>query len=290
MAHHTFVCLKSYGDYVILRASLLNRQTNQLAILIGDHLSELDQALGEYTKIHMLPHREGNVPSIFDVKKNGFILAIRSAWKLKQLISNCQINNSSILVFDKLRIRERIIAGGHMSLELPSANNIYKSYYNFFNCYPNVQFLPSHSCPDRIVRNIGIFPGSRVSVKCIPQSITELIVKILSLQGFNPVLFLLDGEIADKFDCACDVVKVSRNFSAMAQAVKQVDAVISADSMPAHLAEYFGVPVFVVTPRPNRYWLPLSAFDNNYWCCFNDLTAKNNSLSLFLSSLTERVE
>ena len=89
------------------------------------------------------------------------------------------------------------------------------------------------------------------------------------------------GEIADTFNYACDVVKVPRNFSAMANAIKKVDAVISADSMPAHMAEYFGVPVFVITPEPNRYWLPVSAFNNNFWCCFNDIMAGDYLLTLF---------
>ena len=285
-----FVSCKSYGDFVILRTSLLFRDANFIKILIGDHLSDLNDALGTYPNTIILPHQEGNVPSLFDIKKHGVFHGIRSGWRLRKLIENAPVENNSTLIYDKVGFRERFISFGYPLGPLPESSNIYNAYLSVLGDDGFEISNPFTRRAVRKTRNIGIFPGSRVPLKCVPKLVVELVVRNLFSQGFNPVLFLLDGEITEKFDCACDVIKVSRNFSAMAQAVKRVDAVISADSMPAHLAEYFGVPVFVVTPRPNRYWLPLSAFDNNYWCCFDDLTAKNNSLTLFLSSLTERVD
>lgn len=77
---------------------------------------------------------------------------------------------------------------------------------------------------------------------------------------------------------------VPRRFQAMADAVRSVDAVISADSMPAHMAEYFGSPVFVVSPVPNAYWLPLSCLTTDRWVLFNQLDEQADRLSRFLLS------
>ena len=276
-----FVCLKSYGDFIILRTSLLLHDAIFFKILIGDHLNDLNHALGLYPNSIVLSHQEGNVPFLFDIKKHGVFHGIRSGWCLRKLIDNAPIEKNSVLIYDKVGFREIFISAGYPFTALPQSTNIYNAYSKIFG---DGERVINNRFDRRVVQttgNIGIFPSSRVPLKCIPKSIVELVVKSLSSQGFNPVLFKLDGEMADTFNYACDVVKVPRNFSAMANAIKKVDAVISADSMPAHMAEYFGVPVFVITPEPNRYWLPVSAFNNNFWCCFNDIMAGDYSLTLF---------
>ena len=79
-----------------------------------------------------------------------------------------------------------------------------------------------------------------------------------------------------------NVTKVPRQFSLMANAVRAARVVISADSMPAHMAEYFGVPVFVMSPSPNAYWLPKSCIDSGRWSLFSDPVATTEGLARFV--------
>ena len=61
-----------------------------------------------------------------------------------------------------------------------------------------------------------------------------------------------------------------RNFSSLIDAVSGSDLVVTADSLPGHLAEYLDVPAYVVSPKDNLYWLPLSCFTNGGWSRFED--------------------
>jgi ADP-heptose:LPS heptosyltransferase len=58
---------------------------------------------------------------------------------------------------------------------------------------------------------------------------------------------------------------IPRRFDAFADALAGYAAVISGDSLPAHLAEYRGTPAFVASPVHNRYWLPKRAFLGEHW-------------------------
>jgi ADP-heptose:LPS heptosyltransferase len=66
------------------------------------------------------------------------------------------------------------------------------------------------------------------------------------------------------------VHRLERNFGALIEAVRGSSLVITADSLPGHLAEYFGLPAYIVTPRENSYWLPLSCFNDHAWSLFED--------------------
>jgi hypothetical protein len=46
--------------------------------------------------------------------------------------------------------------------------------------------------------------------------------------------------------------------------------VISADSLPAHIAEIKGFKPVVVSPIDNSYWLPQTSFHSGAWSLFED--------------------
>ena len=62
-------------------------------------------------------------------------------------------------------------------------------------------------------------------------------------------------------------------FQALVGAVKESAAIVSSDSLPGHLAEYFGRPVFIFTPRRKDYWMPGSAFEARAFAMFDDAAA-----------------
>lgn len=185
-------------------------------------------------------------------------------------------------IFDKVTLRERFICSGASLAQLPIASNIYLAYENFFDLHePRLQ---TNAFAKTRLPTIGIFPGSRLSRKVIPNSIVNFLINQCQKCGVRPILFLLEGKSCSLEQISnIETIIVPRRFSSMADAVQMVSAVISADSMPAHMAEYYGQPVYVVTPTPNDYWLPLSSFKLGRWACFERTYTSESSLSDFIA-------
>ncbi len=135
---------------------------------------------------------------------------------------------------------------------------------------------------------VGIFPGSRLAGKRIPTPVVEMIRRTCISMGLVTQVFILEEEPRDP-GLSYGITTVPRDFKTMIHNLRGMDAVISADSMPAHLAEYFGIPVFVVSHRPNPYWLPLSALQKDHWMLFEEEHQRLGALERFLrSSMNEQ--
>jgi ADP-heptose:LPS heptosyltransferase len=282
--NQTIVSLKSFGDFIIARWALqrLGKAASDVSIIMGDHLIDLDAALGPYLGTYCIRHCEGGVPAMYDIKKLGTWRGIRSAFHLRQLFSELNLPPNSMLIFDKMALRERFIASTYPSRDLPKAQNIYLAYQQLLGFEDGIASQPTSVGKTVLSKSVGIFPGSRVSAKTLPESVIKNLVQACVSQDMRPTVFILDGEGANLPLSLESVTTLPWRFDAMASAVRSMDAVISADSMPAHMAEYFGKPVFVVSPKPNQYWLPLSCISNNRWTLFDDIFTASGKLHNFL--------
>jgi ADP-heptose:LPS heptosyltransferase len=113
-----------------------------------------------------------------------------------------------------------------------------------------------------------IVPSSRVAYKRMSEGVIARLAA--QLEAFGPCSVInLEGE-----ECVVPpgitVCEIERTFTALIRTLRKVDLVVSADSLSAHLAEYLGIPTYVVTPVPNEYWLPLLAFERQAWCLFGE--------------------
>jgi hypothetical protein len=103
--------------------------------------------------------------------------------------------------------------------------------------------------------------------------------------GFEPELILLDGEQWDNSRKEFSIRTIKRCFRSLAETLEEYAGVISADSLPAHLAEYRGTPAFVASPVPNSYWLPKRAFEGENWGVIDNPTELISHLQRFLFTL-----
>ena len=129
---------------------------------------------------------------------------------------------------------------------------------------------PRHDRPRSATPRIGIFPGSRLASKNLPLELVTATVSAIEAAGCSATVELLEGERPDLERALPGANIVARDFGSMIAAVRACDGIISADSMPAHLAEMAGLPVFVFSPVGNRYWLPRSAFMADRWALFEE--------------------
>lgn len=288
------VSLKAFGDYVIARTAL--RQAGSAAdtvqMFIGAHLNELHEALGARAGTQLIEHGAG-VPAFFDVRKAGAMSAICSGVRLRKSLRALTSSGNTTLVFDRVGMRERFLAGRAPSIALPASRNVYLAYAQLLGTSPA---LPVSSelvgtdptalaqCAERPPR-VGIFPGSRIAAKQLPPELIAWLAQTCRAAGADVEVFCLEGEPLAPQSPAYDVSVVPKRFAAMLRAVKSVDRVVSADSMPAHLAEFVARPVFVASPVANTYWLPLSSLEHGRWALFDERVLLDERLNAFVDPL-----
>ena len=276
------VATKSFGDLVIALTAIRRGAATEPAprLLLGEHLVPLFDALAQghgEQPVVLLRHGESGVPSAYDIRKNGVRAATASLLRLRGAIHEAARGaGAQRLLFDRMGWRERAIAGHTPAVALPARGNIYLAYEAVLGAGSR----PAPR-PGKAGGIVGVFPGSRLARKNLPRPLIEHAIRAIAAQGARARLCLLEGERPDLELAELAPVIVPRSFAAMVAAVSACDAVVSADSLPAHLAEALGVPVFVASPVPNAYWLPRSAFLGRRWCLFDH--AVEEALAPFLS-------
>ncbi|MCX8518564.1 MAG: hypothetical protein ORN21_00315 [Methylophilaceae bacterium] len=272
------VNLKAFGDFVIASAALKQLQVaNKPNLIAGYHVRELMHALdlGEHTRL-IGDTRWQNVPAAFDVRKRGILVALNSMKTLRHYLSKVALK--SILVFDHLGWRERWIAGRHQARGLPDAGNIYLAYVALFD-EMGLACTPSRVSPATLRRAL-IIPGARQQARIIPATVMKEMAYLLSIRGITSQILLLDGENLSVPNDVQTVI-IPRHFDALITAIRACDVIVSADSLASHLGEFFGIPIFVATPKPKEYWLPKSAYLYRAWAIFGDTAPFQSWLERF---------
>jgi hypothetical protein len=278
---------KSFGDFVIAH-SVLHRvdshADDRIRMIACSHLKGLNAILPDDVSVTLVDTGEDRVPAVFDVKKCGALAAVQSALSLRRVFQGIERNRNEHLAFDILGARERFIAGRWpvISPRIRRAN-IYETYAQFLAEKDFRSVLPEPLGGRVTPRSIGIFPESRLVAKRLDAITLSAIFDRAARAGLDARLFVLEGDVSSQREFPC-VVNISRDFRSLAAAIRSVDLVISADSLPAHLAEYIGRPVFVASPAPNEYWLPHGCFTNRHWGIFGNTSEFTSLLDRFLTT------
>ncbi|WP_445191798.1 hypothetical protein ACT009_14660 [Sphingomonas sp. Tas61C01] len=268
-----FLQVKAFGDFVIACAAatrVAEADRARLTIAIGAHLRSLCDAVAPPVQVIALGTGEAGVPSIFDVRKNGVPAALRSLWRVRGAVARAPLDRSTQLLFDHVGWRERLIAAGHpVASIMPGTPNIYGGYARLLTD-AGFRLLSPGAAEAGQRDRLGIFPGSRVAAKNLPAPLVAAVMDEAARRGVAATLFLLDGERPDLEASGVPHTVVPRQFTALRDAIASTDCILSADSLPAHLAESLAIPVFVLTPRPNAFWMPATVFEDGHWCLFDD--------------------
>lgn len=273
MVARSFVSLKAFGDLVIAVA-VLERLSGPGAggveILYGSHLSDLVSALEPRVAARRIQLASTSVPAMYDVRKAGLPRALASLAEVRAALAR-SAPEQGVLVFDRNQARERIIAGRLAHRALPVAGNIYDAYDLALREFG---LEPGSVLSGTAYRGgtIGLFTASRVARKDIPLELLEPLIARLNEAGAPSIIYLLEGERPDITASHLPHVVIPRTFGALIGAVRECSLVVSADSLPAHLAEREGLPVYVLSPASNEFWLPRSSFVHRNWGLFSDGT------------------
>ncbi|WP_331692060.1 hypothetical protein [Pandoraea sputorum] len=285
LARYAFVEVKAFGDLTVTAKTLRNLPEvarERCTIVVAPHLSDLVKVLRPGCAVETLTLSDGRLPAVFDLKSRGLTAGMLSAFSLRRALSG--VATGATLVMPRFARRERFIAGARRAVDLPSAENIYLAQEKFVERYLNMPPAPDGKIERPGKRRIALCPYSRVAAKNVPSELVVELVAACESSGLEIELLLLEGEPHKKSD-SLNVRVIPRRFDALAAAMDDYAGVISADSLPAHLAEYCGVPAFVVSPVPNCYWLPAAAFKNNRWGVFGQRPELFARLECFLDTV-----
>lgn len=286
----TFVLVKAFGDLTITAAVLrrLAPEARQhCTLLLSPHLLDLSRVLDSGCPVQCLPVGNSLSP-LFDLKRNRPGIIVNNALALRRTLAMAA--PSTTLVFDRLSWRERFIVGRRRAL--PIGGNLAPNVYIAHEMFLRREGLGAalSSIPDVLAlsvtnRRVGIFPFSRVMAKNVPSVLVELMAQQCKAHGFEPVIFLLDGEEFPNLP-GVPMERLARRFDALSQGISSVAAVVAADSLPAHLAEYNDRAAFVVSPVENAYYLPPTTFSGHHWGLFTQPDELGKRLTRFLQCLS----
>lgn len=259
----TVFLLRSYGDFVIALSGSRSRQMrDKLRIVASDHFRPLYQAIAGMKIVQDLPDIEfadlGVRYGLMACFTNRHFFSTANIQELKKLRSFMATVPDGHDLFLEQKNRTGFIAaitGRKFSFVHDGTENIYDAYGKFFH----VTDMPFHSQSqmghDRnsIVR---VFPGSRKKEKRLPLSwISKINDRYLS-NGIQIQLAGLAGELLDY----TGPKQLFGNFRELCDLVAGSDYIISSDSLPAHLAYLFNIPLEVhYNGSVNSPWLPPGA-------------------------------
>jgi hypothetical protein len=285
----SFIQVKAFGDLTISASALRDLPELFLprcSLLISPHLIDIAAVVNPGCAINVLSLTENHLPSVFDLKKRGFIKGIRSAYMLRDALRSSLYD--SIPVMQKDGLREQFISGRRELKKLPVADNVYLAYKKFFvnNLYLNFDYRTKFDINEcKKVKRLVLCPFSRVASKNMPVALVKKIIETCCQLGFKYEILLLEGECLNDLFADFQVRRIPCRFDALAAALNECIGVISVDSLPSHLAEYYKIPVFVTTPVVNSYWLPLSSYYGNHWGLYDRVPELTCRLEKFLMNL-----
>lgn len=278
---YVFVQVKAFGDLTIAVSALRRvpgHDRERFGLLVSPHLSELVAVLTPFCRVETVPLAERAKPAFFDPHRRHLLDRLRSAVSLRRAIAGAAAG--ATLVMPHLAWKNRFVTGRRMAVALPAANNIYAAYEEFIR-RASGELAPLPPLPSRRPQRIGISPTSSSVFKNLPRDVIDLLADACVRAGHEPELLLLEGDAHERIASIPSRV-VPRSFAALRDALTTYGAVISADSLPAHLAEFCGTPVFVCSPVSNPYWLPPGAFRDRSWGTFDASTELASALRRFL--------
>ncbi|MEO5493531.1 MAG: hypothetical protein ABIR08_05845 [Sphingomonas sp.] len=281
------LCLKAFGDFTIAAASIEKidpTERHRVRLVAGSHLAPLAAAVAPDVEIAYVDVGAHGVPPLFDIRKHGVRKAIRSGIGLRRAMRAMGPTIGRSILVDRADHRAHFLFDRYDISELPpGSRNIYDAYQVAFSSFglASVQSVQALATPASDL--IGILPGSRIAAKNLPPALVAQSLDTCRRSGKMGRLILVHGERPDLEAAFSDAIVIVHDFGQLAAALRGVGQIISADSLPAHLAERSAIPVFVLSPVDNSYWLPKSSFDRSYWCLFKNDDAGWDRLEKFVA-------
>jgi ADP-heptose:LPS heptosyltransferase len=255
-----YVPIRAFGDFTITTAVIKNHFSGKLDIILPDYLRELYDVLDGDEYYNIVDVIDINrSPAFFELHK---IKSARDLLRLtREVIAiNKHLKRQHKHLFDYRNRRLNIFFKDFIYPE--STGNIYQSKIRLLE-----RFLEKRDAKQIInadsynVKKAIIFPGSRKRSKVVD---AELVKKIMGSGMFNTI------DIAyHKDEHPLDGAIIFNDFKGLKSLVLAHDLIISADSLPLHLAYFFNKAHFgIYNECLNEQWLTPYVEDRKYYTVY----------------------
>lgn len=246
-----FIQLKGYGDLLVLVNFLKNIDLADKKIVVTSKNYELLEHL-KLSDSSIVVKFGGTTPAFYNLRKisrfliNDILLVRKTVKHLNEQGFKC--------VVDFRSWRNALMFFGLSVDYLPSSDNIYDSYSTLFD-------MNLHYEPSKVSKTIGIFPFGSTNDRYIPTYILQRMVENLNSKGYS--VKILAHASHSKLIKNCSQIKIFDDFNSFDSAFKEIDSLITVDSMALHWAYGSNKPVYVLS-NSWTYFIPRSILK----CCF----------------------
>ncbi len=252
-----FLLLKGLGDNLIT-LSLISKVANEVNILGTQHtknIADLIKFNSEITTIF------SDIPAFYDIKKKGFIKAIKDIFYLRKYLKN-NVNN---LVFETKDWRVKVLTFNlKINTFYPQSNkDIYINRKKIIESIYNIKIDLITDYPRyNNIKTILINPATRKHYKNITHKNLSAIIDSLKSK-YNIILIDHSKEYQNFFN-KIDKYVTNTTLNDVKNIMQQVDFYIGGDSFLVHMAYYFNKPYFIVFNRETDDFLPPNAIEECY--------------------------
>lgn len=257
----------AFGDFLI-DCNFMRRAGQAHRLLAASYLHPLAQAIDYQGPLNYFEMPAKDVPpSAFNARKAGLGAIAVSLWHLRAGVLTATTPVDTIHVPHR-DIRWRLACAPRRidALRLPH-ENIYLAYCARFGLAPQELVVAKPARP----REVLVFPDSRQPAKQIPESTLRAFIDINTAMGVRTRIMRVRPPEPGRVDAPGE--HSLWGLSALVHAVRKAEMIVSADSLPGHLAEYFERPAFILTPQANEPLMPLSVLLRQRWSRFDALEA-----------------
>lgn len=280
-----YLPIRAFGDFTISAAVIKKSGAEKIPILLPKYLIELFNVLEGENIFNVVDIIQlDKYHKLFQLRKVKSIKDFRELlYEVKTIKKSLDKKNSYLL--DYKSKRARILSD---KLYYPILDgNIYNSKAAFFAKHFNINAGLSHVPEKKIpIENIVLFPGSRLASKALSDELVASIISALKQQGFNVSTMYHESEKTLLKD-----VDYFRNFTALKKLVVSADLIISADSLPLHIANFFDKFHFVIyNGKENYQWeTPSTRYYNSSAVYTNNKNEVIKKILLFISIVRNAV-
>lgn len=257
----------AFGDFLIdchfMRLARPGRQ-----LLAASYLRPLAEAIEYSGPIRYFDMSAKDIPpSLFNARRASLAAIWGSLVRMRRGILDAT-DERDVVTVPHRDIRWRLAcAPRRMNALRRKHENIYLAYCAHLGLDIERLVIPI----DTTCRELLIFPDSRQTSKQIPESTLNAVTAANTRAGIRTVI--IRARPPDPVRVDPDGEFSLWGLPALVESIRNAEAIVSADSLPGHLAEYFKRPAFILTPYANESMMPLSVLLRQRWCRFDDLSA-----------------
>lgn len=242
----------SFGDFVI--DLFFAKKVSNLKIIAADYLKPIAKAMDSMDLVEFIEVKHEIPPRLFSLKTSALHRVIFSFFRLFLSFKKIPVNKNLYVNANSIRWKLLFFYRKLSFLRNPK-QNIYEAYCKMLNINFNSLILPIKK-----KKTIKIFPGSRQAKKNIPKSILQTYTNYLEERSVKYEIIYVKGKSEN-----IENSKEIDGLGLLISEVKECDGIISADSLPIHIATYFNKDCFLISPEPSFPLMPIHILKNKLW-------------------------